>query len=520
MESLKLDWWWMASHLVLPLAVLYLVPVLHAWVRVRLQFYRLKQQNMLATESGLDTCFYVDTWPFGFSILVVTSHELAIQACQTHDLPKPEAIIPLIAPMAGGPTIFTTNGPEQKRGREIFHPGFSMRSVLGYMPFILQEVEVYVDVLRGLAKTGETFLMDEITCRYMMDVIRNVAMNARFISQRKFHPIAAAMRDTIDRECQIETGNYFSRISPVRLFRQWHNSRTINHYIGIELEKRYQEWKHQDQKSTSSAPKTLMDMAIIEHMKTHPATGPTLDPEFKAWAIAHIRLFLFVGHDLTAVIIMYAHYLLSKHPAILYKLRAEHDEVFGTDLTKTAPQLRASPEKINNLPYTLAVIKETMRLFPPANGIRQGPENVTLRDPKAGTSYPTKDCAIWALHLAIQRNTSHWADPHSFVPERWLVEPGHPLYPPPGAWRPFEHGPRDCIGQTLALVDIRTTLVMTVREFDFHDQYAEWDKRNPDHGLNTVFGERAYMVQAGSGRPAQRMPCKVTLTARSPLTGK
>ncbi|KAL2835471.1 putative N-alkane-inducible cytochrome P450 [Aspergillus pseudoustus] len=549
MEGLGNDWKWTGSRIVLPLAAIYVARFFYTFVSVRLVFYRLKKRRFpmikwnpilgnlasiasfmktapkdaqvamtfatLAAESGFDKCFYMDTWPFGFSALVVTSPDLAVQACQALDLPKPDLLVPLISPMAGARTIFDSNGPEAKRGRELFHYGFSMRSVLGYVPCILQEVEVYVDVLRKLAKTGKIFLMDEITCRYVMDIIGNVALGTRFISQRRYHPIASSMRDTIDRECQIETGNQFSRMNPVRWFKQWRNSRTMNHYIGLELEKRYQQLKHAEF-SSPSGPKTLMDLAMAEHFKTSPVAGETLDPKFKAWATAHMRLFLFVGHDSTAVTIVYCHYLLSKHPEILAKVRAEHDEVFITDLAKTASLLRERPELINRLPYTLAVIKETLRLFPPANGLREGSSNVVLRDTKTGTTYPTDGFAIWILHAAVHRNPRHWPDPHSFIPDRWLVEPGHPLYPPAGGWRPFEHGPRDCIGQSLALLDIRTTLLMTVREFDFKDQYAEWDRQHPEHGLNTMFGERAYTVQAGSAHPAQGMPCKVSLTARSP----
>ncbi|KAL4946295.1 hypothetical protein BDV06DRAFT_234643 [Aspergillus oleicola] len=549
MDGLEFEWSWIASRVVLPLAALYVAPFLYTWVRVRLVFYRLKKGGMpllpwnpvlghlpalasfmkkaptdaqaamtfalLAAESKLDTCFYMDTWPFGFSALVVTSPDLAVQSCQTHDLGKPDSLVPLIAPMSGGPTLFVQNGPEWKHGRALFYHGFSMRSVMGYVPYILQEVEVFVDVLRDLSRTGDTFLFDEVACRYVMDIIGNVAMGTRFISQRRFHPIAAAMRDTIDRESQMETGNHFSRMSPVRLFKQWHNGRTMNHYIRIELEKRYQAWKRPDASSSCSS-KTIMDLVIAEYMKTRPEAGTTLDPEFKSWAVNQIRLFLFVGHDSTAVTIMYALYLLSKHSDILAKVRVEHNEVFGFDLSKTAALVGKSPELINKLPYTLAVVKETLRLFPPANGLREGRPDVTLRDQKTGTTYPTNGFAIWILHHAIHRSPHHWTDPHTFIPDRWLVEPGHPLYPPAGAWRPFEHGPRDCIGQTLALLDIQTTLAMTVREFDFKDQYAEWDLQNPKHGLNTLFGERAYMIQAGAGRPAQGMPCKVLLSTRSP----
>ncbi|KAE8419472.1 putative N-alkane-inducible cytochrome P450 [Aspergillus pseudocaelatus] len=525
MESSNIELKWLASRIILPIALVYIASFLYTLVKVRLLFYRLKKKGMpmlpwnpvlgnlpvlarfmkkvpkdaqeamsfalLASESGLDKCFYMDTWPFGFSTLVVTSPDLAVQTCQTYDLLKPDALVAFITPMTGGPTFFDRNGAEWKRGRDLFSHGFSMRSVMGYVPYILQEVEVYVDVLRGLAKTGNTFLLDEITCRYVMDIIGNVAMNTRFISQRQFHPIAAAMRDTIDRECQIETGNHFSRVNP--------------------LEKRYQEWKQQSATSSSTS-KTIIDLVITEYMKTRQVAGPTLDPDFKAWATTQIRLFLFVGHDSTAVTIMYCFYVLSKHPAALAKVRAEHDKIFGMDLSNASNLLRQRPELINQLPYTLAVIKETLRLFPPPNGLRNGHSNISLRDPETSTTYPTDGFAIWIVHSAIHRNTQTWPDAHAFIPDRWLVDPGHPLYPPPGAWRPFEHGSRDCIGQTLALLDIRVTLLMTVREFDFKDQYMEWDRRHPAHGLNTIFGERAYMIQAGSGRPAQGLPCKVFLS--------
>ncbi|KAL4966744.1 cytochrome P450 [Aspergillus stella-maris] len=511
MDALKLDWHRIATHLVAPLAALYVAPFLYTWLRVRLNFYRLRKEGMkaptdaqeamtfalLAEESQPDKYFYMDAWPFGFSVLVVTSPDLAVQSCQTHDLGKPDSLIPLIAPMSGGPTLFVQKGTEWEHGRALFHPGFSMRSVMGYIPYILQEVDVFVGVLRNLSRSGDT--------------------STRFISQRRFHPIVASMWDTIDRESQMKSGNYFSRLSLVRRFKQWQNGRTMDHHIGIELEKRHQAWKGSDASGSpaSSASKTIMDLAIAEYLKTRSGAGTTLDPTFKAWAVNQIRLFLFVGHDSTAVTIMYALYLLFKHPDILAKVRAEHDEVFGRNSSNTATLVSEKPESINKLPYTLAVVKETLRLFAPANALREVRRGVTLRDKKTGTTYPTEGFAILILHHAIHRSPQHWPEPHAFIPDHWLVEPNHPLYPPSGAWRPFEHGSRDCLGQTLALLDIQITLLITVREFDLKDQYAEWDRQHPKHGLNTVFGERAFMIQAGAGRPAQGMPCKVSLSARS-----
>jgi len=334
--------------------------------------------------------------------------------------------------------------------------------------------------------------------------------NTRFNYQQQHSPIAAAMRDTIELECGIEAGNFLERWSPRRLYRQWRNGRTMNHFIGIELDKCYQVWKQNESKSAKSSPKSIMDIVISEHMKTRPWEHQHLDPEFKSWATIQMRLFLFVGHDSEAATIIYSLYPLSKHPDILAKVRAEHDSVFGTGASSACDVLKERPSMINLLPYTHAVIKETLRLFPPANGLRGGLPHVSLRD-ENGRCFPTEGCAIWIVHSAVHRNPSSWPQPHSFIPDRWLVEQGHPLYPPAGGWRPFEHGPRNCIGQNLSLLGIKATLAMVVRQFDFHDAYAEYDFLNPSAGIKTMFGERAYMIQKGSGHPAQGFPCKVTV---------
>jgi cytochrome P450 len=317
------------------------------------------------------------------------------------------------------------------------------------------------------------------------------------------------MRDTIELECGIEAGGILVRWNPRRLYRQWKNGRTLNHLIGCELDKRYQEWQQTAAKSPSdSRSQSIMDLVIAEYMKTRPPQQ-ALDLEFKRWATIQIRLFLFVGHDSEATTIIYALYLLSKHPEALAQLRAEHDRVFGPCSVKDV--LQTQPETINQLSYTHAVIKETLRLFPPANGLRGGRPGVSLHD-EQGQSFPTEGCAIWIVHPAVHRNSSSWPQPHAFVPDRWLVAPDHPLYPPAGGWRPFEHGARNCIGQNISLLGVKATLAMVVRQFDFHDAYAEYDRLHPSDGsIRTVFGERAYMIQKGAGHPAQGFPCKVTL---------
>jgi cytochrome P450 len=123
-----------------------------------------------------DNCFYIDLWPFTSPLLVVTSPELAMQACQEHDLPKPAILKPFFAPFAGGPNLFDMNGAEWKRSRALFNPCFSASIMLESTPHIIEEAEVYVALLREHAKKGDTFSLDRLTCDYMMDLIGAITM--------------------------------------------------------------------------------------------------------------------------------------------------------------------------------------------------------------------------------------------------------------------------------------------------------------------------------------------------------
>lgn len=317
--------------------------------------------------------------------------------------------------------------------------------------------------------------------------------------------LAAAMRSSILWHCQDQEMNPFKRWNPVRPLTEWRNGKIMDRYIGDELDKRYEDWKTN---KPSARAHSIMDIAIAAYMGERKGSVK-LDAEFKRWATTQVRLFLFAGHDSTAATIVYSLYMLSKHPKARCQVRAELDQVFGKGLDSAAGVLKERPQQINRLTYTTAVIKETLRLFPPASGMRGGLPGVFLHD-KSGNKYPTEDLGIWVMHGAIQRNPNYWPKPHEFLPERWLVEPGHALYPPKGGWRPFEHGTRNCVGQTLAMLDIKISLAMTVREFDIHDQYAEWDRLHPSSAVKTVFGERAYQVPLGAAHPVHGFPCKVT----------
>ena len=154
------------------------------------------------------------------------------------------------------------------------------------------------------------------------------------------------------------------------------------------------------------------------------------------------------------------------------------------------------------------MVKETLRLFPIASSTRFGEPGFSLIA-EDGNKYPTEECLVWSNPHTIHRSPDYWPHPDDFIPDRWLVQPEHELYPIKGAWRPFEFGPRNCIGQELAVLEMKAALLMTVRRFEFRMVYEEWDCLFPKRGMRFVGGERAY--QALDGGPSEGMPCRVRI---------
>ena len=317
------------------------------------------------------------------------------------------------------------------------------------------------------------------------------------------------MRHTLDWHFLGELRNPIVRWSPLIRLISWYNGRKMDKYISTVLDQRYAEWR--TGKVTSQSNRAAIDLALADYMSTHKDKAEeTLDPKFKAWAIIQLRLLFFVAHDSTSATICYIFYMLSKHPSALQTLREEHEQVFGKDLSAISTLLREQPQLLNKLNYTTAVIKEILRLFPPASGFRIGRPDVHLQDDK-GNTYPTEGTRLWVLHSTLHKNPKYWKEPNSFIPERWLVGPEDPLYPVRGAWRPFEYGPRNCLGQTLSMLDLKITIAMTVRTFEVKDAYEEWDKLNGTTRVRTFNGERAYQVGNGGAHPTDGFPCRVSL---------
>ncbi|KAL8902849.1 MAG: hypothetical protein Q9207_004338 [Kuettlingeria erythrocarpa] len=339
-----------------------------------------------------------------------------------------------------------------------------------------------------------------------MDIIGRVVMNAQLGSQVQSNPLVDGLRMQV-KWCTFGVDiNPFKRYNPLRPIVHWYNSRRMNRYVTRVIDSRFAELSS-SQGHPGQANKSIVDLVLTTYLSDNASSKlPVMDETFKRFTMNQIKLFLFSGHDTTSSTVCYIFYILATQPEVLAQVRAEHDSVFGPDTSTTASLMKANPPLLNRLPYTIAVIKEVLRLYPAVSSTRIGERDFDVID-EAGLHFPTQDFLVWDVVQGIHRDPAYWPRPDDFVPERWLAAPGDPLHPLKGAYRPFSHGPRNCIGQELAMMEMKVIVALTARRFDVTLGYETLDRVDKRSGIREVYGERGYQVQRA--QPQGDLPCFV-----------
>jgi cytochrome P450 len=176
-------------------------------------------------------------------------------------------------------------------------------------------------------------------------------------------------------------------------------------------------------------------------------TSPELELDVTAIRNEAATIFM-AGHETTASVLTWAWYCLSRAPWAEQALHRELDAVLGG----RPPALGDLPA----LPYTRAVIEETLRLYPP----------VPILPRQAGADDRIGDVAVeraalvlvvpWLLHRAV----GLWDEPNRFLPERFLEK-----RPAPYTYIPFAAGPRICAGLSFGLSEASLCLATLAQRF-------------------------------------------------------
>lgn len=330
-----------------------------------------------------------------------------------------------------GDGILTATGEEWLRQKRFVQPMFTRKRVEGYTDRMIEGVEDLLERWRdgGTVDLGEG--LSHLTLRVVTQVL--FGGESEVFEETVRGQFAALNRSVLTRAglpFPVPLG------LPFRFNRELRAAQAALHDVSGELI---------DQRRRAGASGDDLASLLIaardgdEHLS---------DEEIRD----QVLVFLLAGHETTSTSLTFALHLLGWHPEVQDRLRAEVAEVLS-GRRPTAAELASS------LPYTTAVLKESMRLFPAAPFIgRLSVEACTLQgyDVPAGSDVVV---SIWSLH----RREDLWPDPLAFRPERFLGEQHRDRY----AWMPFGAGPRACLGQHFSMLESVAVLAMLVRAFEF-----------------------------------------------------
>ena len=163
------------------------------------------------------------------------------------------------------------------------------------------------------------------------------------------------------------------------------------------------------------------------------------------------QAFLFAGFDTVATALSWCMFMLGSHPEVQAKAFEEAKQIKKLNLT--------NEDALKELKYVDCVIKEVLRLHPSAPLIsREIGEDIEIK----GVAYPKNSTVVISI-LAMQRDERNWTDPLTFKPERFLHADGQRN---PFAFVPFSGGPRNCIGQRFAMMELKLTLYHLLLNFE------------------------------------------------------
>ena len=179
--------------------------------------------------------------------------------------------------------------------------------------------------------------------------------------------------------------------------------------------------------------------------------------------------FLLAGHETTANALAWTFDLLARHPEVQQRVRAEADALTGG--------AAVGPQHMTHLPYTTCVAREAMRLRPPAwviERVAKADDDLAVPGGRAAVRIPA-GATVWISPYVVHRRPDLWPDPDAFDPTRFATPPAHA-----GGFAgylPFGDGPRGCVGEALAMAELRVVVAEAVRRFDLRPAREEPPRR-------------------------------------------
>lgn len=350
---------------------------------------------------------------------------------------RSRATVRLLYPIVGY-GLFLAEGEDWRVQRRTVAPSFAPRT----LPMLARQVGAVADELVATlaAERDEVDLLD-----HMHRLAIEVAGRAMFsLEMGGFAPrMRAMLREYGERLAKPSLLDIMlpPKIPAPQDFARWRFRRRWFGLIGEIIAAR--QAKAAQLHREDGAPRDLLDL-----MASDPESGRRVSHRRLADQVATM---IAAGHATTAVALFWALYLVASAPAVQRRIA---EEAAPLDLGP-----KGAADALGHLPYTRAVVQETLRLYPPAYGIFRVARRADEADGVAVPKGAVVMIAPWLLH----RHRRLWTEPDLFDPSRFL-----PGAPPPDrfAYLPFGVGPRVCIGAQFALTEATLVLARLVQAFE------------------------------------------------------
>ncbi|WP_394828822.1 cytochrome P450 [Pendulispora albinea] len=341
-------------------------------------------------------------------------HEVLVERHEDH---KKSRAIAIFARGLIGQSVFSSHGTRYKKRRGFVAPAFKANVVGRYADAIVNEVDAML--LRFGSEVSIDSEMHEITLRVVAETL--------------FHTSVAsdvpAIEDALTRALQAMNGLIGQAIPLPPTYPTKH---------GLKLRSARRDLDRvvyriiRERRASGRDEGDILSML----MGARDEAGEGLDDEELRDEVMALML---AGHETTASALTWAIQVIATDPVVQARLTQEVDMVLG-DRTPTFAD-------VPKLPYTLAVFKETLRMYPPVYLNGREPMVDTQLDRYAIPAGTLIFLNIYGTH----RRPEVYPDPDVFRPERFLGDGEKQL--PRGAYLPFGEGPRVCAGNHFALME-------------------------------------------------------------------
>ena len=345
-----------------------------------------------------------------------------------------------------GKGLLTNSGDNWLRQRRLIQPGFHKEKIENLLGLMMDVVKKYGDKIGEASEKGSIDIfavMQELS----FEIIARTLMSEPIPEEdlEVLNRIVMEVQEFVIKQARMPFLNKFFKWSGL-IARQKRKVEDVRRQLlGYVNERRANPGKTDD----------LLDMLLAARYEDN--NEPMVDRQ-----LLDEMLILFVaGHETTANALSWAWYLLSRHQNIADAIRKEVEDAAG-DGSQDFFNGPLTIESLKKLELTHRVVQETMRLYPPA----WITDRLALREAVLGGEKIKKGELVIPHIYGLHHNPDYWPDPDKFDPDRFLPE--NVKARKPYTYIPFGGGPRFCIGNNFAMMEMQMTLAYLCYHFDFN----------------------------------------------------